>query len=127
MLVKVAGKDTETVVDALIKNTRKLPQELYKSLTWDRGKEMAGHKRFTLATDIQVYFCDPRSPCATRQQRRTRSGPLLRQYLPKGIDISSYTQAKLNAVARQLNQRPRKTLGYQTPAEMFSQSVASTG
>jgi len=125
MLAKVAGKDTETVVDALIKNARKLPQELYKSLTWDRGKEMAGHKRFTLATDIQVYFCDPRSPWQRGSNENTNG--LLRQYLPKGIDISSYSQAKLNAIARQLNERPRKTLGYQTPAEMFSQSVASTG
>ena len=125
MLVKVAGQDTETVVNALIKNARKLPQELYKSLTWDRGKEMAGHKRFTLATDIQVYFCDPRSPWQRGSNENTNG--LLRQYLPKGIDISSYSQAKLNAVARQLNERPRKTLGYQTPAEMFSQSVALTG
>jgi IS30 family transposase len=125
MLVKTAGKDTETVVDALIKNTRKLPQELYKSLTWDRGKEMAGHKRFTLATDIQVYFCDPRSPWQRGSNENTNG--LLRQYLPKGIDISGYSQAKLNAIARQLNERPRKTLGYQTPAEMFSQTVALTG
>jgi IS30 family transposase len=125
MLAKVARKDTDTVVDALIKNTRKLPQELYKSLTWDRGKEMAGHKRFTLATDIQVYFCDPRSPWQRGSNENTNG--LLRQYLPKGIDISSYSQAKLNAIARQLNERPRKTLGYQTPAEMFSQSVALTG
>jgi len=125
MLAKVAGKDTETVVDALIKSARKLPQELYKSLTWDRGKEMADHKRFTLATDIQVYFCDPRSPWQRGSNENTNG--LLRQYLPKGIDISSYSQAKLNAIARQLNERPRKTLGYQTPAEMFSQSVALTG
>ena len=125
MLVKLAAKDTETVVDALIKNTRKLPQELYKSLTWDRGKEMAAHKRFTLATDIQVYFCDPRSPWQRGSNENTNG--LLRQYMPKGIDISSYSQAKLNAVARQLNERPRKTLGYQTPAEMFSQTVALTG
>jgi IS30 family transposase len=125
MLVKVASHDTATVVKALIKNARKLPQELYKSLTWDRGHEMAGHKRFTLATDIQVYFCDPRSPWQRGSNENTNG--LLRQYLPKGIDISSYSQAKLNAVARQLNERPRKTLGYQTPAEMFSQSVALTG
>jgi IS30 family transposase len=125
MLVKVGAKDTETVVTALIKNARKLPQELYKSLTWDRGKEMADHKRFTLATDIQVYFCDPRSPWQRGSNENTNG--LLRQYLPKGIDISSYSQAKLNAMARQLNQRPRKTLGYQTPAAMFSQTVASTG
>jgi IS30 family transposase len=125
MLVKVGAKDTGTVVNALIKNARRLPQELYKSLTWDRGKEMAGHKRFTLATDIQVYFCDPRSPWQRGSNENTNG--LLRQYLPKGIDISSYSQAKLNAVARQLNERPRKTLGFQTPAEMFSQTVASTG
>jgi IS30 family transposase len=125
MLVKVGAKDTETVVTALIKNARKLPQELYKSLTWDRGKEMADHKRFTLATDIQVYFCDPKSPWQRGSNENTNG--LLRQYLPKGIDISSYSQAKLNAMARQLNQRPRKTLGYQTPAAMFSQTVASTG
>jgi len=125
MLAKVGAKDTETVVNALIKNARKLPQDLYKSLTWDRGKEMAGHKRFTLATDIQVYFCDPRSPWQRGSNENTNG--LLRQYLPKGIDISSYSQAKLNAVARQLNERPRKTLGFQTPAEMFSQTVASTG
>ena len=125
MLAKVASKDTETVVDALIRNARKLPQELYKSLTWDRGKEMADHKRFTLATDVQVYFCDPRSPWQRGSNENTNG--LLRQYLPKGIDISSYSQAKLNAIARQLNERPRKTLGYQTPAEMFSQSVALTG
>ena len=125
MLVKVDAKDTQTVVNALIKNARKLPQELYKSLTWDRGKEMAGHKRFTLATDIQVYFCDPQSPWQRGSNENTNG--LLRQYLPKGIDISSYSQAKLNAVARQLNERPRKTLGFETPAEMFSQTVASTG
>lgn len=125
MLVKVGSKDTETVVNALIKNARKLPQELYKSLTWDRGKEMAGHKRFTLATDIQVYFCDPRSPWQRGSNENTNG--LLRQYLPKGLDISSYSQAKLNALARQLNERPRKTLGFQTPAEMFTKIVASTG
>jgi IS30 family transposase len=125
MLAKVASKDTETVVDALIKNARKLPQELYKSLTWDRGKEMADHKRFTLATDIQVYFCDPRSPWQRGSNENTNG--LLRQYMPKGVDISSYSQAKLNAMARQLNERPRKTLGYRTPAEMFSQTVALTG
>ena len=125
MLVKVGGKDTETVVNALIKNARKLPQELYKSLTWDRGKEMADHRRFTLATDIQVYFCDPRSPWQRGSNENTNG--LLRQYLPKGIDISSYSQAKLNALARELNERPRKTLGFQTPAEMFSQTVALTG
>jgi len=125
MLVKVARKDTETVVNALIKHARKLPQELYQSLTWDRGKELADHKRFTLATDIQVYFCDPQSPWQRGSNENTNG--LLRQYLPKGIDISTYSQAKLNALARQLNERPRKTLGFQTPAERFSECVALTG
>jgi IS30 family transposase len=124
MLVKVGKKDTETVVDALIKNARKLPQELYKSLTWDRGKEMAAHKRFTMATDIQVFFCDPQSPWQRGSNENTNG--LLRQYMPKGIDISGYSQLQLNAIARQLNERPRKTLGFKTPAEMFSESVALT-
>ena len=125
MLVKVASHDKETVINALIKNARKLPQELYKSLTWDRGHEMAGHKRFTLATDISVYFCDPHSPWQRGSNENTNG--LLRQYFPKGIDISNYTQTQLNAVARKLNERPRKTLNYETPAERFSQLVASTG
>lgn len=125
MLVKVAGKDTETVINALIRHSRKLPQELYKSLTWDRGKEMADHKRFTLATDIKVYFCDPQNPWQ-RGSNENANG-LLRQYFPKGTDLSAYSQAKLNAVARRLNERPRKTLNYETPAERFHQSVASTG
>jgi IS30 family transposase len=125
MLVKVSGKDTETVINALIKNARKLPEELYKSLTWDRGKEMAEHKRFTLATDIQVYFCDPQNPWQRGTNENTNG--LLRQYLPKGTDLSGYSQAKLNAVARRLNERPRKTLNYETPAERFHQTVASIG
>jgi IS30 family transposase len=125
MLVKVGGKDTETVVNALIKNARKLPQELYKSLTWDRGKEMADHKRFTLATQIQVYFCDPQNPWQRGSNENTNG--LLRQYLPKGLDLSTYSQAKLNEVARRLNERPRKTLDYETPAQRFHQSVAFTG
>ena len=125
MLMKVASKDTETVINALIKNARKLPQELYKSLTWDRGSEMAGHKRFTLATDIQVYFCDPQNPWQRGSNENTNG--LLRQYFPKGADISVYSQAQLNGVARRLNQRPRKTLNYETPAERFNQLVASTG
>ncbi|MCK9259324.1 MAG: IS30 family transposase [Azoarcus sp.] len=125
MLVKVASKDAETFANALIKHARKLPQELYKSLTWDRGTEMAGHKRFTVATDIQVYFCDPRSPWQRGTNENTNG--LLRQYFPKGTDVSTYSQAKLNAIARKLNERPRKTLDYATPAERFHQSVASTG
>ena len=123
MLVKVAGKDTETVINALIKNARKLPHELYKTLTWDRGKEMADHRRFSLSTDISVYFCDPRSPWQRGSNENTNG--LLRQYFPKGIDLAGYSQAKLNGVARQLNNRPRKTLDYETPADRFNQSVAS--
>jgi IS30 family transposase len=125
MLVKVAAKDTETVVEALIKHARKLPQELYKSLTWDRGKELADHKRFTLATDIKVFFCDPQSPWQRGSNENTNG--LVRQYLPKGIDLSPYSQAKLNAIAKRLNERPRKTLNYETPAQRFYQAVASTG
>ena len=125
MLAKVTSKDTETVVNALIKHAQKLPHELYQSLTWDRGKEMADHQRFTLATDIKVYFCDPQSPWQRGSNENTNG--LLRQYLPKGIDLSAYSQSKLNAIARQLNERPRKTLNYETPAERFHQSVASTG
>jgi IS30 family transposase len=124
MLVKVAGKDTQTVVNALVRHARKLPQELYKSLTWDRGKELAAHKRFTLATEIEVYFCDPQSPWQRGTNENTNG--LLRQYLPKGMNISGYSQASLDAIARRLNERPRKTLGYRTPAEMFDECVAST-
>ena len=125
MLVKVDRKDSETLVNALIKQARKLPQELYKSLTWDRGKEMSAHKRFTLATDIQVYFCDPQHPWQRGTNENTNG--LLRQYFPKGMSLANYSQAKLNAVARKLNERPRKTLNYETPAERFAQSVALTG
>ena len=125
MLVKVAGKDTETVVNALIKHAHKLPKELYQSLTWDRGKEMASHKRFTLATDVKVYFCDSRHPWQRGSNENTNG--LLRQYFPKGMGLANYSQAQLNAVARNLNERPRKTLNYETPAERFAQSVASTG
>ena len=124
MLVKVAGKDTETVVNALIENARRLPHELYKSLTWDRGKEMAAHKRFTLATDIQVYFCDPQTPWQRGSNENTNG--LLRQYFPKGLDLSTYSQDKLDEVARRLNERPRKMLDYQTPAQRFDRCVALT-
>jgi IS30 family transposase len=99
-------------------------QELYKSLTWDRGTELANHKRFTLATDIQAYFCDPQNPWQRGSNENTNG--LLRQYFPKGTDISAYSQTKLNAVARQLNERPRKTLGFETPADIFNQAVALT-
>ena len=125
MLVKVDGKDTETVVNALIKSARRLPKQLYQSLTWDRGKEMAAHRRFTLATDIQVYFCDPHHPWQRGSNENTNG--LLRQYFPKGVSLSGVSQAELDAVARKLNDRPRKTLGYETPAERYRQAVASIG
>ncbi len=125
MLVRVPSKDTKTVVDALIKQSHKLPRELYKSLTWDRGKEMADHTRFSLDTDIKVYFCDPQSPWQRGSNENTNG--LLRQYFPKGMDLSNVHQNRLNAVARRLNERPRKTLQYRTPAERFAQCVASTG
>ena len=123
MLVKVDNRDTETVINALIKHSHKLPRELYKSLTWDRGSELADHKRFTLATDIKVYFCDPQSPWQRGSNENTNG--LLRQYFPKGTDLSVHSQAKLNAVARQLNERPRKTLQFYSPAEKFNDCVAS--
>jgi len=125
MLAKVKNKDTESVVSALIKQSKKLPDELYKSLTWDRGKELADHQRFTLATNIDVYFCDPSSPWQRGSNENTNG--LLRQYFPKGTDLSLHSQARLNAVARQLNERPRKTLEFETPAERFNACVASTG
>ena len=125
MLVRVPSKDTKTVINALIKHAHKLPRELYKSLTWDRGKEMADHKRFSLDTDIKVYFCDPRSPWQRGSNENTNG--LLRQYFPKGMDLSNLHQNRLNAVARQLNERPRKTLDFRTPAEKFNACVASTG
>ena len=125
MLVRVKSKDTKTVINALIKHAHKLPRELYKSLTWDRGKEMADHQRFSLDTDVKVYFCDPQSPWQRGSNENTNG--LLRQYFPKGMDLSNVNQNRLNAVARRLNERPRKTLEYRTPAERFSQCVALTG
>jgi IS30 family transposase len=125
MLVRVKSKDTETVINALIKQAHKLPRELAKSLTWDRGKEMADHVRFSLDTDIQVYFCDPKSPWQRGSNENTNG--LLRQYFPKGMDLSNVHQNRLNAVARRLNERPRKTLNFETPAERFNQCVAATG
>ena len=124
MLAKVANKDTHSVIAALINQARKLPDELYKSLTWDRGKELTDHKRFTLATDIDVYFCDPHSPWQRGSNENTNR--LLRQYFPKGTDLSRHSQAHLNKVARELNERPRKTLDFETPAERFNACVAST-
>ena len=125
MLAKVKNKNTKSVVSALIKQSKKLPAELYKSLTWDRGSELSAHQQFTMATNIQVYFCDPSSPWQRGSNENTNR--LLRQYFPKGTDLSVHSQAKLNAVARQLNERPRKTLEYETPAERFNACVASIG
>ena len=124
MLVKVPNKETETVVSALIAHARQLPGELYKSLTWDRGLEMAAHRRFTLATDIAVYFCDPKSPWQRGSNGNTNG--LLRQYFPKGTDLSVHSQQHLDQIARKINGRPRQTLGFETPAERFDACVAAT-
>jgi IS30 family transposase len=123
MLARLPSKNPALVVETLTKLARKLPRELYKSLTWDRGTEMTEHTRFSLDTDIQVYFCDPKSPWQRGSNENTNG--LLRQYFPKGMDLSKVHQNRLNAVARQLNERPRKTLNYETPAERFNQCVAS--
>ncbi len=123
MLIKLKNKKTETVVSALIQQAKKLPDELYKSLTWDRGTEMKDHQRFTVETDIKVYFCDPQSPWQRGSNENTNR--LLRQYFPKGTDLSSHSQAALNKVARLLNERPRKTLDYETPADRFNACVAT--
>jgi IS30 family transposase len=124
-LVKVPGKDTTSVVTALIREVQRLPAALRDSLTWDRGLELAQHHRFTVATDMAVYFCDPRSPwqCGTTEN----TNGLLRQYFPDGTDRSVFTQRDLNQVAQQLNTRPRKTLGFRTPAAVFAKAVARTG
>jgi len=124
MLIKLPSKDTAVVVTALSRYIRKLPAKLRRSLTWDRGLEMAKHKDFTVATDVQVYFCDPQSPCQRGTNENTNL--LLRQYFPRGTDLSHYSQAQLDQVALRLNQRPRKTLGFQTPASKLQASVAST-
>lgn len=125
MLAKISDNKTATVIAALIKQAQQLPSELYKTLTWDRGVEMTNHAVFTVATDIQVYFCDPQSPWQRGSNENTNR--LLRQYFPKGTDLSVHSQQRLNSIARQLNERPRKTLGYESPAERFNQCVASTG
>ena len=124
MLIKVPSKETEAVVAALSQHVRKLPATLRRSLTWDRGLEMAKHKDFTVATDVQVYFCDPQSPWQRGTNENTNL--LLRQYFPRGTDLSAISQAQLDQVALRLNQRPRKTLGFQTPASKLHASVAST-
>jgi IS30 family transposase len=125
LLAKVPNKNTESVVAALVGQVRHLPRELRRSLTWDRGKELADHRRLTLATDLTVYFCDPNSPWQRGTNENTNR--LLRQYFPKGTDLSVHSQAELDAVARELNERPRKTLNYHSPAEKFAQCVAVTG
>jgi IS30 family transposase len=125
MIAKIANRDTHSVVNALIKQAKHLPEQLYRSLTWDRGMELTDHKRFTLATDVAVYFCDPQSPWQRGSNENTNR--LLRQYFPKRTDLSVHSQARLNSIARQLNERPRKTLDYETPAERFQACVASTG
>jgi IS30 family transposase len=124
MLVKVPSKDTATVVAALSQHVRGLPATLRRSLTWDRGLEMAQHKSFTMATDVQVYFCDPQSPWQRGSNENTNG--LLRHYLPKKADLSCYSQSELDEIALRLNQRPRKTLGFQIPADKLQASVAST-
>ena len=125
MLVRLPTKDAGVVARALAKQIGTLPHCLRQSLTWDRGRELAAHRQFTVATDVQVYFCDPHSPWQRGSNENTNG--LLRQYLPRGTDLSAYSQAALNRIARELNQRPRKTLGFQTPADMLAQIVASIG
>jgi IS30 family transposase len=124
ILVKVDSKDTQTVVKALQRRVRTLPRQLKRTLTWDRGSEMASHRDFTVATDVKVYFCDPQSPWQRGTNENTNL--LLRQYFPKGTDLSRFTQAELDRVARRLNGRPRQTLGFKTPAFMIRQAVAMT-
>lgn len=124
MLVKVPSKETVPVVKALSAKMKKLPLELRRSLTWDGGKEMANHKAFAIATDMRVFFCDPHSPWQRGSNENTNG--LLRQYFPKGTDLSVHSQARLNAVANELNQRPRETLDFLTPAEKLAESVALT-
>ena len=124
-LVRVKGKDTTTVVTALIREVKRLPAGLMASLTWDRGLEMAQHHRFAIATDVAVYFCDPQSPWQRGTNENTNG--LLRQYFPDGTDLSSYTQRDLDRIAMQLNTRPRKTLGFRTPAAILAEAVAPTG
>jgi IS30 family transposase len=124
VLVKVESKRTECVTDGLIREVKQVPEQLWRSLTWDRGMEMAHHKRFTMDTQIDVFFCDPRSPWQRGSNENTNG--LLRQYFPDGTDLSQFTQEYLNTVARELNGRPRKTLAFKTPADRLQQIVAST-
>ncbi len=124
MLVKLPSKDSPTVANALVRHVKRLPKQLRRSLTWDRGLEMADHKRFSIASDIKVYFCDPRSPWQRGSNENTNGR--LRQYFPKGSDLSRHSQAHLNKVALQLNQRPRETLSFDTPANVLHARLAST-
>jgi IS30 family transposase len=117
MLVPLKSKDTTSVVGALSQQIKRLPTTLMDTLTWDRGMEMADHKHFTIATDVAVYFCDPSSPWQRGTNENTNR--LLRQYLPKGADLSVHSQHDLDMVAAKLNTRPRKTLDYRTPADML--------
>lgn len=122
IILKLAGKDATTVNDALISTFRKMPQEYRKSLTWDRGMELAKHADLTKEIGMPVYFCDPQCPWQRGTNENTNS--LIRQYFPKKTDLSPHTQQRLNEVATQLNQRPRKTLKYKTPSHMIEKSVA---
>ena len=124
MLIKTESKDTDTVTKALAAKVRRLPAQLRRSLTWDRGTEMSGHKEFSVATDVQVYFCDPRSPWQRGSNENTNG--LLRQYFPKGEDVAIFSQADLNRIALRLNERPRETLNWKTPLEVLKATVAST-
>jgi IS30 family transposase len=124
MLIRLTARDSDTVINALTRRVKHLPNGLMRSLTWDRGVEMANHRSFTVATDVQVYFCDPRSPWQRGSNENTNG--LLRQYFPKGMDLSNVTQRQLDNVANKLNTRPRKTLGWKTPAQVFEASVATT-
>ena len=124
-LVRITGRETQTVVQALTQQVQRLPEGLMATLTWDRGLELAAHHAFSIATGVQVYFCDPYSPWQRGTNENTNG--LLRQYFPKGTPLSGYTQVQLDAIARELNTRPRKTLDYRTPAEVLAETVASTG
>jgi len=125
MLRRLPNKESATVVDALTRCVRRLPAGLMKSLTWDRGTELAAHRAFSVATEVQVYFCDPYSPWQRGSNENTNG--LLRQYLPRGTDLSTLTQRQLDVIALQLNTRPRLTLGFRTPADKLAEIVASTG
>ena len=124
-LVRMTGRETQTVVQALTTHVQRLPAGLMTTLTWDRGLELAAHRAFSIATGVQVYFCDPYSPWQRGTNENTNG--LLRQYFPKGTNLASFTQRQLDAVARELNTRPRKTLDYRTPAGVLNDTVASTG